>query len=67
MMDESSTVEASSLEEEEKVIDELEESHYENEGDATSNKCCIRIGGSVKGTLVACSKSIFHTFCVPCS
>jgi len=39
MMDESSTVEASSiassLEEEEKVNDELEESHYVDEGDAS--------------------------------
>jgi len=62
MMDESSTVEsssiasslASSLEEEEKVTDELEESHYDPDerGDAASNKCCIRIGGSVKGTFV---------------
>jgi len=56
MMDESSTVEGSSIassleEEEEKVTDELEESHYEDEGDVPSNKCCIRIGGSVKGTL----------------
>ena len=53
-MDESSAVEASSLEEE--VTDELmEEAHYETEEETvpqtvpSTNKCCIRIAGSVKG------------------
>ena len=59
MMDESPTVESSSVEEEKEVTDELEESHYEDEGDVTYNKCCIRIGGSVKGTLAVPLLSVF--------
>ena len=51
-MDESTTIESTSLEEEPEVTDELEETHYEDEGDVTSNKCCIRVAGSIKGTLV---------------